>query len=131
VGFQVFPDFPYDGTLFAGGEDLPAVLGVPFEETSNDGEQKRLAMQGPRMSRYCPMEALQLSEELVVRYDGTIQIWQVISIRDVKRQLPQGFRTEAQRTVEVSIRRCRSPVCASSPLTKNTRPGGVVCLAPR
>ena len=40
MGFQVFSDFRYDGTIFASGENLPAGLGVRFKEMPDGCEQK-------------------------------------------------------------------------------------------
>jgi hypothetical protein len=53
------------------------------------------------------MEPLEFNEELAVRNDSTIQVGMIVSICNVQRQLPEGFRTKAQRPVNVPFRRCR------------------------
>jgi hypothetical protein len=53
------------------------------------------------------MQPSELSEELAVCNNGTLEIRQVVSICNVQRQLQEGFTADAERPVEMPIRGCR------------------------
>lgn len=53
------------------------------------------------------MEPLESSEESAVCDDSAIQTRMIVSVGNVQRQLPEGFRTEAERAVNIAFRRCR------------------------
>ena len=70
------------------------------------------------------MELLKFGEQLRVRYNSTIQVREIVFIRNVECQVPEDFRAKAQRPVEISIRSCRFSSVWCVAVDEKDLPGG-------
>src|SRR5215469_9902602 len=109
MGFQVLSDLAYDGRIFAISGSLTAGLGVRFEQMPDGGEQKRFTVHGWRIFGHGPMEPLKFREKSAICNHRPIETRVFVPVGNVQSQLPKGFRTEAERAVNVAVHRCWLP----------------------